>query len=72
MMPAGSTKLVENLGLMQTTGALLAGVNAGRGLAFGEKTHGRARGNRERGSRYCQTPRSSPRRDSIRVGQLRV
>jgi len=62
---AGGGKLVEDARLVATTGALIAAVNAGQGLAFGGQTHGRNVSNHEYESTYRQTPRPPPRPGNI-------
>jgi hypothetical protein len=47
MIPAGGAKLIEDARLVRPTGALIAAVNAGQGLAFGRQTHVRGLGNHE-------------------------
>jgi hypothetical protein len=45
---------------VRPTGALIATVDAGQGLAFGGQTHVRGLGNHECESKYQQTPRPPP------------
>ena len=47
MIPARDAKLVEDARLVRPTGALIAAVNAGQGLAFGGQTHVPNLGNHE-------------------------
>jgi len=65
MITSGGAKLVENARLVRPTGALIAAVNAGQGLAFGGQTHVRGLGNHECESTYQRTPRPPPRPGNI-------
>ena len=65
MITAGGAKLIEDARLVRTTGALIAAVDAGEGLAFGRQTHVRSLGNHEGESTYRQTPRPPPRPGNI-------
>ena len=65
MITAGGAKLVEDARLVRPTGALIAAVDAGQGLAFGRQTHVRGLGNHEYESTYRQTPRPPPRPGNI-------
>ena len=65
MLPAGGAKLVEDARLVRPTGALIAAVDLGEGLAFGGQTHVRGLGNHECESTYRRTPRPPPRPGNI-------
>jgi len=60
MIPASSAKLIQDARLVRTTGALIAAVDAGQGLAFGGQTHTRGLGNHECESTFQQTTRPPP------------
>lgn len=65
MITAGRAKLIKDARPMRTTGALMAAVRAGQGLAFGRQTHVRGSGNHECESTYRRTPRPPPRPGNI-------
>ena len=65
MITAGGAKLVEDARLMETTGPLVAPVDAGERLAFGRQTHVRCLGNHELESTNRRTPRPPTRPGNI-------
>lgn len=65
MIAAGGAKLIEDARLVRPTGAAVAAVNAGQGLAFGGQTYVRGLGNHESESTYRRTPRPTPRPGNI-------
>jgi hypothetical protein len=65
MISAGGAKLIEDARLVRPTGARIAAVHAGQGLAFGRQTHVRGLGNHESESTYQQTPRPPPSSGNI-------
>ena len=52
MITAGGAKLIKDARLVRPTGTLIAAVNPGQGLAFGQQTHVRGLGNHEYESTY--------------------